>query len=81
MLTAVTMTYFFHCVLATPAENPIGIFIDMIFAISRVASVGLRVSGSHSPGGIMCDIACYLRIDLFVGMRSIHLGICDMRRR
>ena len=24
------------------------------------ASVGLRVSGSHDPGEIACEIACYL---------------------
>ena len=47
----------------------------------NVASVGLRVIGPHGHDGLACEIACYLWIDLFVGMRSIYLGICDMRRR
>ena len=46
-----------------------------------VASVGLRVSGSHGHDGLACEIACYLWIDLSVGMRSIYLVVCDMRRR
>ena len=27
---------------------------------TRIASVGLKVSGFHGPGEIACEIACYL---------------------
>ena len=49
--------------------------------IPKIASVGLMARGSHGYDGLTCEIACYLWIDLFVGMRSIYLGVCDIRRR
>ena len=44
-----------------------------VFA-TALASVGLRVSGSHDPGEIACDVIMLFAEVLFVGMRYAQQG-------